>query len=132
MTITDGDAQVTSLDITSNSQFYKYKIKNLKKQPFIFFISNNKGNKDISVIFIDNSRDINIPLDKFLNLRFDSELIKDKPPLPLIFNIDPLEEKTNIYFNTTQGSDVIYDDNSKLEYCERNENICNYKVIEEI
>ena len=132
LTITDGDAQVTSLNITSNSLFYKYKIKNLKTQPFIFLISNNKGNKDISVIFIDNSREINSPLEKFLNLRFDSELIKDKPPLPLIFNIDPMEEKTNIYFNTNLVSDNIYDGNSKLEYCERNENVCNYKVIEEI
>lgn len=60
LTITDGDNQVTSFKINSYSKFYIYKIKNLKTQEFNFIISNIQGNKDITVIFIDNSREIRL------------------------------------------------------------------------
>ena len=126
LTVIDEDKIETPITIYSYSKFYFYKIENIKSQQYTFLINNSHTSR-VRLIFIDNSREINIKLENLLNLSFDTELIEDKPPLPLIFNMDSLDEKTFILFETKQETDAIYDGNSRLEYCELNERECNFK-----
>ena len=126
LTIKDENNKEFSIKVNSDSSFYKYKIENLKQQKYIFVIKNEFWYSK-SMTFIDNSREINIQFDNLLSLNFETETIQGNPPLPLIFNLDPLEEKIIIFFDNSYNTDNIYDSNSKLEYCEIDENECNFK-----
>ena len=126
LTIRDEDNKEFSIKVNSDSRFYNYKIENLKSQKYIFVIKNEYWYSK-SMTFIDNSREINIKFEDLLTLNFDTETIQGNPPLPLIFNLDPMEEKIIIIFDNRYDSDNIYDGNSKLEYCEVNENECIFK-----
>ena len=126
LTIIDEDAKEYLKRVSSDEIYYKYKIENLKSQKYIFVINSNYWYSEF-MTFIDNSREINIKFENLLTLNFDTEKIEGKPPLPLIFNLDSLEEKIIILFNNSDDAYNIYDGNSKLEYCEINENECNFK-----
>ena len=127
LTIRDEDNKEQSININSYKIYYIYKIQNLKPQKYIFVVK-HENSIFMSMTFIDNSREINILSEYLLNFNFDTETIKEKPPLPLIFNLELMEENLYIYFDSNYEKDNIYDDgNSKLEYCEINENECNFK-----
>ena len=120
----NGDKEETTIRVCSTT-FCKYKIENLKTQQYIFSITSER--KDITMFFIDSSREINITLEDMLNFSFNTESIYNKPPLPLIFTMDPMKQKVFILFGTNQESDIIYDGNSKLEYCDMDEIECNFQ-----
>ena len=127
--IIDGDKKETTIKLSKSTIFYKYKIENLKTQQYIFSITNDW--RDITMLFIDSSREINITLEDLLKFSFDTESIIDKPPLPLIFTMDPLEQKVFIFFGKNKESEIIYDGNSKLVYCDMDEIECNFKSSNE-
>ena len=128
LTIRDEDKNEQSISFNSVDIYYKYKIENLKPQKYIFVVENNKWYSTESITFIDNSREINITFEYLLTFNFVTKGIENKPPLPLIFNLDSIEENLYFLFDTRNEKDNnIFDGNSKLEYCEIDENECNFK-----
>lgn len=125
--IIDEDNNETIIPVTTEYRFLYFQVTNLKPQKYTFILTNNY--KEQKMILIDNSREINTNSDDFFQLIFSSELIKDNPPLPLIFNIDTIKEKTiAIYYENRDGY-TIYDDNSLIDYCEinnDNDNGCHF------
>ena len=98
-----------------------FKVTSLKSQTFTFSLKKSIDilDREIEMIFIDNSKEINMNLDTFfVSSEFIfSDKIKDGQPLPLIFNIDSIKEKTSILFKK-------YDNNQEFhfDFCEINEN----------
>ena len=82
--------------------------------------------------FIDNSKEIYYSLGQILNLGLETESIKTKPPLPLVFKVKPIEEEYIIvYINKTNiKNNFATSDSPFLEYCEIDENKCNFKGME--
>ena len=107
--------------------FYPYKIKNTKPQKYTFNISCiNCGS--VTMYFIDNSKEINVSLKQFSEIYVDSEKISNIPPLPLVFNLEEsFEEKLLIVeMDMKYDESTIYEGKYKVEYCEINENECNF------
>ena len=123
--IKDEDGINSEVKIDSDSQFIFYKITNLKSKIYIFILGNNGMSSSKTMFFIDNSHDINIKLSDLFNFSFETDIIEDKPPLPLIFNLE-FEDNAILYYKS-YSSGYIYDGNFLLENCEINEEICNYK-----
>ena len=81
--------------------------------------------------FIDSTKEINTNIDTFINLFFKTDLLGDKQPLPLTFNIDEIEE--DIFYNLIEISkDKISNSHYLLEYCIYNENECDYIGIKKL
>ena len=89
----------------------------------------NNNSFPVQFIFIDNSNELNISLEKFLDWKY--KITHEKydggyAPTPLIFSIDEVNNDTNleIYFNY---DDEIYDDSSDiLYYCINEGSDCQY------
>ena len=123
--IIDGDGTKEEINKKDNNVFIFYKIEKLIPQKFTFLIKSDFPITK-SIFLIDNSKVINLNFDQFYHLNFRTlEIKEDTPPLPLIFNIT-IKEKTIINLTKSIDSDNIYDGKSLIEYCEINENGCNY------
>ena len=126
LTIKDEDNKEIIIKPKSKEIYYKYKIENMKPQKFIFNVTNTYWYSE-KIVFIDNSKEINIKFQNLFTLNFDTEEIEGKPPLPIIFNLESFEENIYILFDTNSESGNIYDGKAKLEYCEIVENECSFK-----
>ena len=91
----------------------------------------NNNTESITMAFIDNSKEINISFEQFINWKHDLKyfmLEGYSSFLPIIFNIDTIPEKVTYKFNTTiEGS--ISSEDELLYYCIKNGNKCNYKPL---
>ena len=113
LTIRDEDNKENSITVNSNDIYCGYKIQNLKPQKYIFVIKNSSRHSEL-MNFIDNSREINIKLANLMRFHFDTKTIEGNPPLPLIFNLDSIEEKSIINFDNIINKYNLYDGNYKL------------------
>ena len=119
LTITDEDDNEVTIEVSTDSKYLTYKVSNLKSQVYVFSIRNRGWSYEQTMIFIDNSKEIYTNLNNFIGLSFDTNIIYDIPPLPLILNIGTIEEK--IIVTIDEGT------SSNLELCELNENECDFK-----
>ena len=125
--IIDEDKKAETFQYTNSYKCYPYKIKNTKPQKYTFNISCiNCGS--VIMHFIDNSKEINVSLKQFSEIYVDSEKISNIPPLPLVFNLEEsFEEKLLIVeMDMKYDESTIYEGKYKVEYCEINENECNF------
>ena len=124
--IIDNDGFETDLENVDSSFWIAFNISSTKSQKYIFQITNN-GKEPEKMIFIDNSQEINTNLDRFINLNFSINYIDNRVPLPLIFNIDTIQE--DIFYDIEEtvsykkyGGDYI------LYFCELNDkSTCEFK-----
>ena len=79
----------------------------------VVFVLNNDNSFPAKFIFIDNSKELNINLEKFLNRKYKIlyENYEDYAPTPLIFSIDEVKEDTYIELELN-NEDKIYDDSN--------------------
>ena len=107
-----------------------YNITNLKSQKYIFQIKNNYRDYNVSVIFLDSTKEINLSLDQFINLNFDSHKVENRPPIPIIFNLNISEEEEGFYYfkeNEYDADSIFYDADYLLYFCEIEEDKeCNF------
>ena len=107
-----------------------YNITNLQSQKFIFQIINENQNPYTSVIFIDSTKEVNLSLEEYINLNFESHSVQNRPPIPLILNLNISEEEEGLYyFKEIEDDDEseLYDADYLLYYCEIEENKkCNF------
>ena len=128
MVIKDENQNETKIEnITDiNSGWISFKLTNLEPQKYTIDITSDRW---VDMIFIDNTREINTNLPMFIFFNFSTNFYEDKPPFPLIFNIDTVKE--DIFYNFIELSkDKISDGEHLLEYCIIDENECKYKGIE--
>ena len=98
--IIDSNGSETNLE-EDYSFWLAFNVSSAICQEYIFQITNNDG-KPGKMIFIDNTQEINTSLDRFINLNISTRYIRSRPPLPLIFNIDTIEE--DMYYNIIEQS----------------------------
>ena len=114
------DGEEYTLPCNSNYDFCFLEISNKISQRFTFDVTKYYSDP-IKIIFIDNSRELNINLDFLFGLDLKlAELTKE--PLPLIFNIGLVDEKTI----------MIAEIEKPLEYCIDNEYEClfeSFKIV---
>ena len=116
-------------NITSQTKTWiSYKLTNLESQKYSIKITSNEY---AQMFFIDNTKEIKTNLKQFIYFNFTTnDLVGDKPPFSLIFNIDTIEEDS--FYNFIEISkDKISDGENLLEFCIIDENDCSYKGIEE-
>lgn len=78
------------------------------------------------MIFIDSSRDININIEKLFSFSFKTNSIYNKPPMPLIFSLNSVKDKTIFSLKPNSDDDILEGD-YLIEYCEIGENnICEF------
>ena len=118
--IIDEDNNTVEKEINNPKVYIDYKLKDLKPQNFTFVI-HNKRTIDETLIFIDNSNEINTNLEKYFILVLVTDPMEDKPR-PLIFNFEPIEFRTIIY---------IKEKYSIFEYCKVENNECNYTEVDD-
>ena len=121
-------------DLLVSDNFYVcqyFKIKNKKPQTYTFYLSCNDCGT-VSMFFIDNSNEISITFNQFYEKYFDTVLINDTAPLPLIFNLeDEIEGNSQIIeMDTNYNASTIYNGKYKIEYCEINEKGCDFTYNE--
>ena len=92
-------------------------------------VINNKNQETAKMIFIDNTKEININIDKFLSWKYEIEVNKeDFTPTPLIFSLDEL--KKEIFINVKNQNDYeIYNDTNLIYYCVNNNAGCQYLTV---
>ena len=140
LTIKDENNNFSKIkNIYSDNCFYQ--IKNVISQKFTFIIEypNMHSNNVLSMLFVDNSKEINTNLEKLSCLNFFTEKDETKyqpsHPLPLIFKLDSMKEKVFLNFDLSLDYDDFMDDKSSrymIEYCEIRYEGCEYKGIENI
>ena len=115
--------------IISNNfyRFHPFRIKNRNARKFTFSLSCIDCGS-VSMFFIDNSNEINLNLNQFYEKYIDTDIIEDIPPLPLIFNLEESFEENSliIEMDKNYNESSIYDGEYIIEYCEINENECNF------
>ena len=121
LTIIDEDNNKETIDVRQSNKYLIYKISNLKSQIYTFSINNRGWSYGQTMRFIDNSKEISTNLDDFLGFSLKTDNIYNTPPLPLIFNIDSIEEKLILSINKESYTESI------LEVCKISENQCNFK-----
>ena len=128
--IRDENNKETQVYITSYN-IELYRLPNLKPQNYTFIIKNN--NKDtIKMRFFDNTKEININLDNFnvfanLNIKTNNAV---NLPNPFIFNFEELPGNPIIsYKGLSNNNYIIQDGEYLMNYCEINEDICDYKEV---
>ena len=114
------------IEAKSNDTWINFKVSNLEQQTFYFNVINNDINSG-TMTFIDNTKEINTTLTKFINLNLTTDFIEDNPPNPIIFNLDTIKEDEFYYFeeNNSEEESSIEGDHL-LSYCQINENECIY------
>ena len=127
---------VTDIEIDQDEYWYGYHIISKKDQKFIFQPS-TWGKREIIMIFLDSSLEINLNLENFINYFFITQFIYENyEPNPLIFNIEAIENDISYNFIATRfdkeinKGDKIIGEKSLLNYCiidDKNE--CNYKEL---
>ena len=123
------DETETKITVSSNSYWYNYYASSTTKKKYSFQIINSQIS-DVIMTFIDSSQEIDLNLEKFIDLNFDTKSIYDREPKPLIFNID-VTQNTTLYFKANKGSFINSD--SLLYYCIKDEiNECNYKILKSL
>ena len=121
LSIIQENGNESSISLT-NKNWFCYNITNLKSQKFIFSIEIAFYDTNISVLFLDGTKEINFTLDQFINLNFTSTSVS-RPPIPLTFNLITLEEQEGFYyFKENEKNDILYDADYLLFYCELEEN----------
>ena len=114
------DGEEDSLPCNSYYDFCCLEILNKTSQQFTFKVTNYYSDP-IKIIFIDNSREININLDFLFG--FDLQLTElTKEPLPLIFNVGLVDEKTI----------MLAEIEKPLEYCIDNEYECLFESFKNV
>ena len=114
--IIEEDYDAFERDFIEPQKYGTYKIKNLNPQKVVFVITNGRTQPE-SLIFFDNSNEINTTLDNYHILVLSTNQINDKPK-PIIFNIETIEYDTVMFIKE------IY---SVFEYCIMEGEECNYK-----
>ena len=134
----DSDIQLNIIDENNNKYnividkvyWLCYNITNLKSQKYIFQIINENNNSYVPVMFIDGTKEINLTLEQYINLNFDSHSVINRPPMPLILNLNIVEGEEGLYYfkeNEIDSGSELYDSDYLLYYCEIEENKeCNY------
>ena len=86
--IIDENQNETSIDnIINDEKWINFKLSNLTSQKYTIKINTRST---IYMYFIDSTKEINTNIDTFINLFFKTDLLGDKQPLPLTFNIDEI------------------------------------------
>jgi hypothetical protein len=98
--IIDSNGSETNLE-KDYSFWLAFNVSSAICQEYIFQITNNDEMPG-KMIFIDNTQEINTSLDRFINLNISTSYIRSRPPLPLIFNIDTIEE--DMYYDIIEES----------------------------
>ena len=120
----------SKITIYYKGYWYNYYVSTESDIKYYFEII-NKQSYDISMIFIDSSQEINLDLEIFINLNFNTEKIYDNPPNPLIFNIDVTQNDTLYYFIANKGDFI--DSDSLLYYCIKDEvNECTFTELKSL
>ena len=128
MIIIDGDKNETNITIPEEYglDWIGYKLPNLKTQLFnVIIYCEYYGD----LYFIDSTKELDMTLTDFIFFDFKTTLLGNDPPIPLIFNIDTIQNDTFYYF-VGKSNDSIYDRNSLIEYCVINEKECAYERID--
>ena len=107
----------TKMTISSNKYWYNYYVSSNTKKKYSFQIL-NKQTSDVRMSFIDSSKEIDLNLEKFIDLDFNTEKIYNNAPNPLIFNID-VTHNNKLYFKAKSGTFIGSD--SLLYYCVKDE-----------
>ena len=127
ISIIDGGKNETIIaNLTNeNSTWISYKLPNLKTQTFNILVNMDSFGK---MIFIDSTKEINTNLTNFIYFSFNTSLLEGKPPYPLIFNIDKVQNEISYYFKAN-SKDQVYESKSLIEYCIINGKECNFEEI---
>ena len=112
----EGEAE-TKMTISSNKYWHNYYVSSNTKKKYYFQILNTQT-FDVRMSFIDSSKEIDLNLEKFIDLDFNTENIYNNAPNPLIFNIDATHNN-KLYFKAKSGTFVSSD--SLLYYCVKDE-----------
>ena len=124
--IIDSDGNETNLE-NDYSVWLEFNISSKISQKYIFQITNN-GKEPGKMIFIDNTQEINTNLDRFINLNFSTTYINSRAPLPLIFNIDTINEDMYYDFEESNNNRYVYGGDYVLNFCElHNISTCEFK-----
>ena len=96
----------------------------------LVFVINNDNSFPAKLIFIDNSKELNINLEKFLNWKYkiSYESLGLYVPTPLIFSIDEVKEDTTIELELND-EDKIYNDSNVMYYCINKGSDCQYNAF---
>ena len=103
----------TKMTISSNKYWYDYYVSSNTKKKYSFQILNTQTS-DVRMSFIDSSKEIDLNLEKFIDLDFNTEKIYNNAPNPLIFNIY-VTHNNKLYFKAKSGTFTGSD--SLLYYC---------------
>ena len=82
----------------------------------------------IKLIFIDNSKELKIGLEDFLGWNYNFEKMEAEP-LPLIFNLDTIQETTTIFLQK-EDEGKLYETLFSLEFCINDGIKCDFTKIE--
>ena len=115
---------ITIFIMNSDEKFHPYKIKNITSQKYIFQIISTGAD----LIFIDNSKEIEIDYFDFLNFNLETATYYEGFSFPLIFNINNIPNKSIAKFNYSTLRE-IYNSDYLLEYCKIINNECEFKGI---
>ena len=112
--------------MNSDEKFYGYKIKNINLQKYSFQITTTGA----ELIFIDNSKEIEIDFFDFLNLNLETSTYYQGLSFPLIFYINNIPNKSVAKFSYSTLRE-IYNSEYLLEYFKIIINECEFKGINE-
>ena len=112
-------------DFKQVNNWEAFALDDFEEKETIKFKLRNNNTTYVSFIFLDNSKEINIDFDTFLNWNYEITVNNTYfAPTPLIFNVDIVERSYIVHFgNTTKGK--IVKDEKLLYYCLKEENECN-------
>ena len=102
----------------------------LYRELHLVLVINNDNSFPGKLIFIDNSKEFNINLEKFLNWKYkiSYESLGLYVPTPLIFSIDEVKEDTTIELELS-NEDKIYNDSNIMYYCINKSSDCQYNAF---
>ena len=95
-----------------------------EKETIKFKLRNNNSNY-ATFIFLDNSKEINIDFDTFLNWNYEITFNNTYfVPTPMIFNVDNVKYNSTVFFGNKAKGEIIKDI-TLLYYCLKEGNECN-------
>ena len=89
------------------------------------FLIINNNSFPVQMNFIDNSKEINIDLERFINLNFNTNFFTFQPT-PLIFNINAIKKTSTLSLKKNFES-KLFKNNNNLYYCINDEKECEFK-----
>ena len=122
-----GENNIESFNLNNENNYYFFRTHEYMN--LTLTIEVNSYNQQVQLIFFDNSKEININFEDFLGWNYNIKEIENMP-LPIIFNLDTIQETTTIILK--DNTNILHDTVLNLEYCLFDDINCEFKQLNDV